>query len=235
MIDLLSPNFDDRKGGGITHLILHYTGMKTAQEALDRLTDPSSKVSAHYTVDETGTVYRHVSEDKRAWHAGVSFWRGEADLNSRSIGIEIVNPGHEFGYRSFPDMQVGAVIALCADILTRHPSILAEHVLAHSDIAPMRKDDPGELFPWRTLAVAGVGLWPDPSDEDAVKAAAIDMDTALLDLGYDPAATPEKRLLAFQRHYVPESFSGGMMAPNLMRTRLYALLAGHVLASGGGA
>ena len=156
-----SPNCGPRpEGTAIDTLVLHYTGIKTAAEALDRLCDPEAKVSAHYTIDEDGTVYRHVPEAARAWHAGVSSWRGESNLNDRSIGIELVNPGHEWGYRRFPDPQMRALIALARGILDRHP-IPPERVIGHSDIAPMRKTDPGELFDWQRLAAAGIGVWPN--------------------------------------------------------------------------
>lgn len=154
-----SPNHDERKADAVDFLILHYTGMTSGPEALARLCDPDAKVSAHYLVEEDGRVFQLVDEKRRAWHAGVSAWDGMGDLNSRSVGVEIVNPGHEFGYRAFPDAQIMAVEALCLAILSRHP-IPAAHVLGHSDIAPDRKRDPGERFPWRRLAAAGIGLWP---------------------------------------------------------------------------
>jgi len=153
-----SPNHGERaQGAPIDMIILHYTGMQTAEAALQRLCDPRAEVSAHYLVHEDGTILQCVPEARRAWHAGNSFWKGETDVNSRSIGIEIVNPGHEFGYRSFPDVQIEAVIRLGQDICRRH-DIHPWMVLAHSDIAPGRKEDPGELFPWNRLADAGVGL-----------------------------------------------------------------------------
>jgi N-acetylmuramoyl-L-alanine amidase len=156
-----SPNHGERAAGKpIDMLILHYTGMASEERALKWLCDPESAVSSHYFVFEDGRICQLVEESRRAWHAGQSFWDGETDINSRSIGIEIANPGHEFGYRPFPEVQIAAVIALCRDILARHP-IPARHVLAHSDVAPLRKQDPGELFPWRQLAMAGVGLWID--------------------------------------------------------------------------
>jgi N-acetylmuramoyl-L-alanine amidase len=154
-----SPNFDVRPGP-VDVLVLHYTGMQSAGAALERLCDPVAKVSSHYLVDEDGTAYRLVEEQNRAWHAGVSSWRGVARLNDASIGIEIVNPGHEFGYRAFPEAQMAAVLELCRGIIGRH-KIPARNVVAHSDIAPDRKQDPGELFPWRWLAGEGVGLWTD--------------------------------------------------------------------------
>lgn len=162
LIDRPSPNFDAR-ARDVDMLILHYTGMKTGEEAMQRLCDPEAKVSAHYTVEEDGRVFAHVAEDKRAWHAGISCWKGEGDVNSRSIGIEIVNPGHEFGYRAFPAPQIHSVIELCKGVLTRH-AIPVAHVLGHSDVAPARKEDPGELFPWARLAEEGIGLWVHASE-----------------------------------------------------------------------
>lgn len=228
--ELPSPNFDDRKGVKPSLIILHYTGMETAEGALTRLTDPAAKVSAHYTVDEDGTIYRHVDEAMRAWHAGHSFWRGESDINAHSIGIEIVNPGHEWGYRPFTGHQMKSLTALCKDIMARH-GIEDEDVLGHSDVAPARKQDPGEYFPWHELANHGIGVWPSPSDEDAVKAAANNVERALHDCGYDPRVKLRDKLTAFQRHYVPEAFVNGHAgeADSLTRVRLYALLAGHLL------
>lgn len=154
-----SPNQDDRGvGEPIDMLILHYTGMISGEAALQRLTDPQAKVSAHYTVDEDGVVYRHVPEEKRAWHAGVSSWRGHEQVNGRSVGIEIVNPGHEFGYVDFPDAQMQSVAALSRKVIDRH-GIEKRNVVAHSDVAPARKTDPGEKFDWAGLAAQGIGLW----------------------------------------------------------------------------
>jgi N-acetylmuramoyl-L-alanine amidase len=195
-----SPNHDDRGGAAIDMLVLHYTGMQTAEDALQRLCDPAARVSAHYTVDEDGTVYAHVPEDRRAWHAGVSHWAGVTNVNARSIGIEIVNPGHEFGYREFPPAQIAAVIALCQGSLSRHP-IPPGRVLGHSDVAPARKEDPGELFPWEGLAKAGIGLWP--------QAIASNLGAeALVHYGYDPEAPQEKVITAFQRHFRPQKLDG---------------------------
>src|SRR5258708_24209444 len=155
-----SPNHDARPDGAATDiLVLHYTGMKTADEAIARLTDRASKVSAHYTIGRDGGIFSHVPEERRAWHAGVSFWAGERNVNARSIGIEIVNPGHEFGYVPFPSEQIGALLELARGILSRHP-IPPHRVVGHSDVAPARKTDPGELFPWKRLAEGGIGLWP---------------------------------------------------------------------------
>ncbi len=159
-IERPSPNYDLRRDGcPIDILVLHYTGMRTAEEALERLCDPTAKVSSHYTIDRDGVVYRHVDEGLRARHAGVSYWAGERDVNSRSIGIELVNPGHEFGYVPFPETQIGALIDLARGILARH-LITPGRVVGHSDVAPARKMDPGELFPWRVLAEAGIGVFP---------------------------------------------------------------------------
>ena len=195
-----SPNHDDRGNAVIDMLVLHYTGMKTAQAALDRLCDPAAKVSAHYTIDEEGTVYAHVAEARRAWHAGVAFWAGATDINARSIGIELVNPGHEFGYRDFAEDQVAALITLCHSILMRHP-IPSWRVLGHSDVAPARKEDPGELFPWARLANAGIGLWPQVAASDLGA-------DALSHYGYDPSVAPDKTIAAFQRHFRPEKLDG---------------------------
>jgi N-acetylmuramoyl-L-alanine amidase len=157
-----SPNHGPRAAGKpIDILLLHYTGMESEEGALAWLTNPQSQVSAHYFVGEDGRIVQMVEEIDRAWHAGASSWAGETDINSRSIGIEIANPGHEFGYRSFPPAQVKAVVALCRDILSRHP-IPPQRVLAHSDVAPLRKEDPGELFPWSELAADGIGHWVMP-------------------------------------------------------------------------
>jgi N-acetylmuramoyl-L-alanine amidase len=195
-----SPNHDDRGGVAIDMLVLHYTGMKSAKEALDRLCDPDAKVSAHYTIDEDGTVYVHVPEARRAWHAGVGHWAGASDINACSIGIELVNPGHEFGYREFAQEQIAALTTLCHSILVRHP-IPSWRVLGHSDVAPARKDDPGELFPWAQLAKAGIGLWP--------QAVASDLGAdALSRYGYDPGAPREKLVTAFQRHFRPKKLDG---------------------------
>jgi N-acetylmuramoyl-L-alanine amidase len=216
--DLPSPNQDER-GEKVDMLILHYTGMKSAGEALDRLRDPIAAVSAHYVVDEDGSVFRLVSEDRRAWHAGVSHWRGHSGLNARSIGIEIVNPGHEWGYRDFPVLQLAAVCDLCLAILARH-AIPARNVIGHSDVAPDRKEDPGERFDWRALAENGVGLWPQNATDLGTTGTVRDAVTlrpvrsALAEIGYrvapegplDPALSGVLR--AFQRHWRPEAVTG---------------------------
>ena len=163
LIDAPSPNFDQRRAPPDI-LVLHYTGMQTGEAALARLRDPEAGVSAHYVVEEDGRIFSLVPEERRAWHAGHGVWQGETDVNAASIGIEIVNPGHEFGYRAFPDAQVATVITLIDDIRSRW-SIPDARIIAHSDLAPDRKEDPGELFPWKALAGAGHGLWFEPAAE----------------------------------------------------------------------
>jgi N-acetylmuramoyl-L-alanine amidase len=195
-----SPNFDARVAG-IEFLVLHYTGMQSAAAAVERLTDPASKVSSHYVVDEDGTVYRLVDEANRAWHAGLSFWRGVSGLNDGSVGIEIVNPGHEFGYRAFPAVQMAAVLELCRGILSRH-AIPARHVVGHSDIAPDRKQDPGELFPWAWLAARGVGVWTDEIGAPG------DILDDLAAIGYDVRFPAAILITAFQRHFLPDGMTG---------------------------
>ncbi len=201
MIERSSPNFGPRPDGiSVDLLVLHYTGMASAEAALARLTDPGSGVSAHYVIDEDGTVYRLVAEEMRAWHAGVACWRNRTDINDRSIGIELVNPGHEFGYRPFPEAQMAALEELAKEILARYP-IPPRNVVGHSDIAPDRKKDPGELFDWRRLAEAGIGLWPSP------RGAEIEMIPVMLAAyGYDIEA--EGALAAFQRHFRPSRIDG---------------------------
>jgi len=205
MIERPSPNFNERPSGTVVDmLVLHYTGMESCDAALDRLCDPEVEVSAHYLIDEDGTTYTMVSEDKRAWHAGVSFWRGQSNINDRSIGIELVNPGHEFGYRPFPSDQMTALVALCLGVLGRH-SIPACNVVGHSDVAPARKQDPGEHFNWARLAKAGIGLWPSaitgmPVTRDTVSA-------ALADIGYETSDL-SAALVAFQRRFRPENVDG---------------------------
>ncbi|TAL07812.1 MAG: N-acetylmuramoyl-L-alanine amidase, partial [Nitrospirae bacterium] len=163
IVDRPSPNHGPRRRGArVDMLVLHYTGMKTLGAALERLCDPKARVSAHYLIARDGTVYRLVAENRRAWHAGVSRWAGERDVNGRSIGIELENPGHEFGYRAFPQKQMRALIALARGIVRRR-KIPQHRVLGHSDVAPQRKIDPGEKFPWRALAGAGIGYWPGRS------------------------------------------------------------------------
>jgi N-acetylmuramoyl-L-alanine amidase len=204
-VDRPSPNHDSRNGAPVDILVLHYTGLKTADEALARLCDPAAKVSAHYTIDRDGTIYAHVPENERAWHAGVSYWAGERNVNARSIGIEIVNPGHEFGYIPFADKQIDALVDLAHGILKRHP-IPAKRVVGHSDVAPARKTDPGELFPWERLATEGIGVWPKQAK------AAGDFTANLKRFGYglppDVEVTEKDVVIAFQTHFRPARIDG---------------------------
>jgi N-acetylmuramoyl-L-alanine amidase len=233
LIQAPSPNFDARRSPP-DMIILHYTGMETGQGALDRLRDPEAKVSAHYMVEEDGRVFALVDEARRAWHAGVSFWRGETDINARSIGVEIVNPGHEFGYRPFPDNQISAVIDLLTGI-REHWTIEDSLILGHSDVAPRRKQDPGELFPWKRLADAGHGVWIEPTPapgpalspgDDGLGVMALR--GALRRLGYDATAGGgydedlSVIVTAFQRHWRQTSCDG--VADGETRARLTALL-----------
>lgn len=210
MIASPSPNFNDRKlpdgQTGPNMLVLHYTDLETSFEALSILQSPEREVSAHYLVDEDGTIYKLVDEDKRAWHAGVSYWDGHTDLNSMSIGIELQNPGHSNGYREFPEAQMKAVKELCQDIMSRH-DIPDYYVLGHSDIAPGRKTDPGELFDWKFLAENGIGLWPNVTEDDASRAKDIEKDPKQLTeefqkYGYNPDTSAED---AFQQHFRREN------------------------------
>lgn len=201
--DRSSPNHGPRREPArIDMLVLHYTGMMTSAAALERLCDPGARVSAHYVVEENGMIWRLVPEDRRAFHAGVSCWEGEGDLNSASIGIEIVNPGHEWGYRRFPAAQMASVERLCRDLLARHP-IPPHRVVGHSDIAPERKTDPGELFDWAGLARSGIGIWPpqSPPGVDFVIDPARSLDD-LAAIGYCVAAASQTAsLVAFQRRF----------------------------------
>ena len=205
-----SPNHDRRgEAPRIDMLVLHYTGMPTAAAALERLCDPAARVSAHYVVGEDGTIWRLVSEVRRAFHAGRSCWAGKSDLNRVSIGVEIVNPGHEWGYCPFPEAQMAALERLGRDILARHP-IPSHRVVGHSDIAPDRKTDPGELFDWARLARAGIGIWPAASSRPP--AASFDRARVIGDLraiGYcTPPALEEPVIAAFQRRFRPARCDG---------------------------
>lgn len=219
-----SPNFGARRGPKRPDiLLLHYTGMQDSKAALRRLCEKSSEVSAHYLVFEDGRIVQMVPEKKRAWHAGVSSWEGESDTNSRSIGIEICNPGHDFGYPGFPSKQIKAVIALCKDIVKRN-KIRADRVLAHSDVAPARKQDPGEKFPWAKLHKAGIGHFVRPvkaargkrfrlgDSGKEVRAA----QAQLRDYGYEVPvsgkfdAQTKRAVIAFQRHFRPRRIDGAL-------------------------
>lgn len=215
-----SPNQDERLRPADI-LLLHYTGMTCTAAAIERLCDPAAKVSSHYVVDEQGRVIQLVPEACRAWHAGESSWQGVSDINSCSIGIEIANPGHSYGYPDFPEAQIAAVIALGGDIVKRY-LIGADRVLAHSDVAPQRKLDPGEKFPWQRLHRAGVGAWvpAGPIRPGAVLAPGdcgaevVALQTALRDYGYGIEATgayddrTEAVVAAFQRHFRPDRIDG---------------------------
>ena len=218
-IEAPSPNFDERSLP-ITMIVLHYTGMVDGESAIARLRDPGAKVSSHYVVAEDGTVLRLVPEDKRAWHAGQSHWRDVDDVNSASIGIEIVNPGHEFGYRPFPDEQIEAVIRLVHDIKDRY-QITRGNIVGHSDIAPARKRDPGELFPWGKLARLRLAL-PRPTKNlmDPMWSEAGFL-LALERFGYD-VTDKIAAIIAFQRRFRPELVDGEIDAE--CRMILLALL-----------
>jgi N-acetylmuramoyl-L-alanine amidase len=237
-----SPNHGERKDGRQPDMILlHYTGMQDANAALERLTKSISEVSAHYLVFEDGRIVQMVKESRRAWHAGTSYWAGETDINSCSIGIEIANPGHEFDYPPFPSRQVAAVTALCRSIMSRF-TIPAERVLAHSDVAPSRKQDPGEKFPWRALHDSGVGHWvkPTPISEEGTTLrpgddgdAVAEMQSSLAKYGYGIKANgtydsdTRDVVAAFQRHFRPQCVDG-LADPSTLKT-LQELLAnrGH--------
>lgn len=205
IIDAPSPNFNDRRLP-VSMIVLHYTGMVSGEAALERLRDPAAEVSAHYLVEEDGRIFRLVDEDKRAWHAGRAHWRGITDVNSASVGIEIVNPGHEHGYRNFTEAQMSAVIPLVAEIKERH-GITRGNVVGHSDVAPARKEDPGELFNWHALARLRLALprptknlvdpgWPDAG-----------FMLALERFGYD-VEDRVAAVTAFQRRFRPEMIDG---------------------------
>ncbi len=217
-----SPNFGERRGYGQPNcVILHYTGMPTGEAALKTLTDPACEVSSHYLVWEDGAIDQLVAERDRAWHAGKSWWKGETDLNSASIGIEIVNPGHDGGSPPFPDRQVEATIALLQDIGARW-AIVSERILAHSDIAPARKRDPGEAFPWARLWRDGVGHWAEPAplvgsplfapEEESPSVRAVQAMLALYGYGVEITGIYDRQtrqvVAAFQRHFRPERVDG---------------------------
>ena len=217
--DRPSPNHDSRgTRPRIDMLMLHYTGMQSAAAALDRLCDPAARVSAHYVVEEDGAIWRLVAEARRAFHAGRSCWAGETDLNFVSIGIEIVNPGHEWGYRRFPEAQMAAVEELCRGVAARH-AIPPHRIVGHSDVAPDRKTDPGELFDWPRLARAGIGLWPEPSPRRPEPP--VDPARALADLaaiGYCAAPETETTAIAaFQRRFRPGRVDGVIDAETASR------------------
>jgi N-acetylmuramoyl-L-alanine amidase len=218
LIERPSPNHDARpEGARIDMAVLHYTGMQTPEAALKRLCDKAAKVSAHYLIDEKGALYRLVADERRAWHAGVSSWGGADDINGRSIGIELANPGHEFGYRPFTEPQMRALLKLLSEIARRH-KIPPSRVVGHSDVAPERKEDPGELFDWARLAKAGFGLWPEegfnPKAGGGATPGAAELQRALRAIGYgiEESNKSEARLKAvlraFQRHFRPRLVDG---------------------------
>lgn len=205
-----SPNFNERPAGRpVDMLVLHYTGMVSAAAALARMTDPAAAVSAHYMIDEDGAIFALVAEDQRAWHAGVASWAGEHDINGLSLGIELVNPGHAYpgyagGYRAFPARQMTALVWLMRDILSRH-AIPPARILAHSDVAPERKIDPGELFDWEWLAQQGLGLMPRRGLSAVPDVRRLQADLARFGYGIEVTGTydaaTERVVAAFQRHY----------------------------------
>jgi N-acetylmuramoyl-L-alanine amidase len=230
-----SPNVEARKDGRTPDMILlHYTGMQTGAAALERLCAPDGKVSAHYVVFEDGRIVQCVPEDKRAWHAGVASWAREPDINSCSIGIEIVNPGHEFGYPDFPLRQIAAVISLCRSILTRRGPLAPDRILGHSDVAPARKQDPGEKFPWDLLNESGIGHWVrpaplnlegpslQPSEQGEVvtrlQRALRGYGYAIEETGHYDEAT-RLVLTAFQRHFRPARVDGIADASTMLTLR----------------
>jgi N-acetylmuramoyl-L-alanine amidase len=239
-----SPNFEARVGGRQPDmLLLHYTGMKTSLAALARLREAAEpRVSSHYFIDEDGTIIQLVAERERAWHAGLSSWAGESDINSCSIGIEIVNPGHDFGYPEFPPHQIGSVIALCKDIIARH-GIRAERVLAHSDVAPGRKQDPGEKFPWERLHLLGVGHWVQPSPvargpvlnpgDHGEGVSTLQIELSAYGYGVEATGTYDTTtqdvVTAFQRHFRPAKIDG--IADVSTRATLANLLATRPLSA----
>lgn len=200
-----SPNFNERRQGAKPSvLVMHYTGMQSATAALTRLCTPEAEVSAHYLIEEDGRIHQMVEDNMRAWHAGIGSWRGMRDINSGSIGIEIVNPGHEFGYRPFPEIQMASVLWL-SQKLVRQYEISPVNVIGHSDLAPGRKVDPGELFDWEMLSKNGVGLWPmDDLDEPGSE---VSFFANLAFIGYD-ITEPELATAAFQRHWRQSEISG---------------------------
>jgi N-acetylmuramoyl-L-alanine amidase len=211
-----SPNSNERSIN-IDSVIIHYTDMPTTEEALAWLCNSKSQVSAHYLIDEKGKIYQLVPDEKRAWHAGESFWKGFHNLNDCSIGIELSNPGPTHGYVPFPEPQIESLLKLC-EMLRTNWGIPASRILGHSDIAPRRKEDPGHLFPWQILAREGLGLWPkdgtDPIFPENVM-------VALGEIGYE-TTSPSHTLLAFQRHFQPHKVDGE--ANEETRTLLSGLL-----------
>lgn len=212
-----SPNFEPRPLGlPLDMVVLHYTDMLTAEEALGRLCDPISKVSAHFLIDKGGALYQLVDPKHRAWHAGTSFWGGEEDINSRSIGIELDNLGHTFGPEPFSIPQMNTLLDLLTE-LTHTYGIPAHRIVGHSDVSPLRKQDPGELFPWQNLAQKGFGLWPREKlglVEDSMALSILETQQALCEIGYGCPLTgvwddnTQKVCRAFQQHFTPSELTG---------------------------
>jgi len=211
-----SPNCNDRSEKGIKYLILHYTGMETADDAIDRLCDPAAKVSAHYLIKENGEIISMVPEERRAWHAGLSKWEDDVDINDRSIGIELVNTGHPYEgydsvYENFPVEQINALTGLCLKIVKRH-NIKPCYILGHSDVAWRRKIDPGELFDWQELADKGIGLFPVIGIHHEETSLEVGLFLSKLhNFGYDiedAIDNPQEIITAFQRHYRPHNICG---------------------------
>ena len=200
-----SPNFGNRPPqSSIDMVVIHYTGMTNCKAALNRLCNPEANVSAHYVIAENGDIFSLVAEQHRAWHAGESFWKGATNINDRSIGLEIVNTGHELGYKAFPEAQMVAVEYMLREIIERH-QFPPNRVVGHSDIAPTRKRDPGELFDWRRLAKQGLSVWPEKSSEPASH---FQIRELLSAIGYDPKAPLRDVIIAFQRRFLPLSVNG---------------------------
>lgn len=229
--DRPSPNFDERRDGAKPELIVvHYTAMESAEAALEKLTDPAAKVSAHYLIDEKGNIYQMVDEEKRAWHAGISSWDGKDDVNSRSIGIEISNRNGD----PYTNEQLFSLTLLCKDIMFRH-KINPENIIGHSDVAPDRKQDPGEHFPWAKLSRHGIGVWPKPTAADQFNAAAVARSPKKLKAlfnkaGYGADAFGKNKpklkelVTAFQRHFEPEVFKDPAAKPGKATENTVAML-----------
>jgi N-acetylmuramoyl-L-alanine amidase len=215
IVDIPSPNVSERRDGKKPYiLVLHYTETDTTQDAINLLLDPTWN-SSHYVIGDDGSVTRMADETLRAWHAGQSYWAGETDINSVSIGIEIQNPGYPRGYKPYPIIQIEAVRDLCLDLITRY-DIKPQHVLGHSDVAPGRKLDPGHLFPWEWLAAQGVGLWRQDGHGGEDELAKL-----LAEYGYNINTDQKELISAFQRHFEPEVFLNedqiGIPTPNTVK------------------
>ncbi len=214
-----SPNFSARPENiSIDTIVLHYTGMKSTKEAIRRMCDASTEVSCHYCISEQGDIFQLVDDESKAWHAGKSFWRGRENINNYSIGIEIANNGHEWGYRPFEEEQIDSVISLCKNLIEKY-EIKPFNIVGHSDIAPDRKEDPGEFFPWKLLADESIGLWHDVVIEDAEYSKEYDLsDKAVIEkiykklsvIGYKAGSPTEydlynkKSIIAFYRRFIPQ-------------------------------